>query len=370
MKKITFQLFFVALLLSLIGTIFIYSTTAFSSLEQLGDSFYYVKKQFLWILIGLMCQVVCMKLDVKWYHKNVKYIMAFNFFLLLLVLVPFFSMEIGGARRWLRFFGFSVQPSEFCKLATILCVAKLLALKEENPDLFPKMYIVLFGIVICVFGLIMAERDLGTTVILVSVIILMLYVAGMQLRYLFVMIFLLSPLFYLAIAKHAFRMKRILVYLDPWEDPQNAGYQIIQSMVAIGSGGVTGKGFGQSVQKYYYLPEAHTDFIFSIYAEETGLIGSVLLILLFGFLVVTAMRIAMYSRDLFSHLLASGLSFLFGLQVFVNIGVVTAILPTKGTTLPFISFGGTSLVVHMMAIGILISLEKYNRKDQNKGLVS
>lgn len=363
MRRLTLQLFLCACLLSAIGLIIIYSTSAYSALERFGDSLFYVKRQLLWFVLGLVAQIVCMKVQPQWYQKHAFIIMAGNLFLLLLVLVPGISVEVGGARRWIRLLGFSLQPSEFCKLATIIFVAKVLAIKDSSQTKAVTAYSLLSIGSVVVLALIMAERDLGTTVIMASVIWLMLYVSGTRLRYLCMILLALSPVVYIAIAKYAFRLQRVLIYLDPWQDPQNTGYQIIQSMIAIGTGGVTGQGLGQSVQKYYYLPEAHTDFIFAIYAEETGFVGALFLLLVFVYLITLSTRVALRSTDPFCRYLASGITFLMGIQIFINIGVVTALLPTKGTTLPFVSFGGTSLVVHLMAIGLLISVEKNHRRQ-------
>ncbi len=362
MKKWMIQLYVTALLLALIGLIVIYSTSAYSAIEKFGDSLFYVKRQLMWIILGLIAQMVCMKIRPELYKKYAFYLMGINIIALLLVLIPGLSVEVGGARRWIRLFGFSVQPSEFCKLATVVFVARMLSHKDENPNQALKTYLFLFVGVALVLVLILTERDLGTTVILAGVVWFMLYVAGVKLRYLIAILGMMSPVIYMAITKYAFRLQRVLIYLDPWQDPQNMGYQIIQSMIAIGTGGLTGKGLGQSVQKYYYLPEAHTDFIFSIYAEETGFLGGLFLIGLFAYLLLIATKIALRAQDSFLHFLACGLTFLIGIQVFINVGVVTALLPTKGTTLPFVSFGGTSLVMHLMAIGLLISIEKSNRQ--------
>ena len=222
MKKLTIQLFVTSIVLAFVGLIFIYSTSAYFANERFGDGFHYVKKQLLWILIGFIVQLICMKLNYQWYKKYALHLMVFNFVLLVGVLLPGLSVEVGGARRWLRIAGFSIQPSEFCKLVTIVFMAKMLALSHDRPQIRIKIYGILALSLMAVLALILAERDLGTTVILGSTIFVLLYIAGLHWGYLASICVLMVPFLYLAITRYAFRMQRIMIYLDPWQDPQNS----------------------------------------------------------------------------------------------------------------------------------------------------
>ncbi|OED35379.1 cell division protein FtsW [PVC group bacterium (ex Bugula neritina AB1)] len=362
MKKLTGQLYLITIILSLIGLVFIYSTSAHLSMERYGHSFFFAKRQMMWIFLGLIAQMICLKIKLDFYKKYAIYLMLLNIVLLLIVLVPAFSFTAGGARRWIQLGFFRFQPSEFCKLVTVIFVAKMLSLKEI--DIYKKwrIFCTLFIFLIGTLALIMAERDLGGTIILSSTIFVMFYISGIQKRYLLGCIGLVSPVVYMAITKYAFRMERLLTYLNPWEDPRDKGYQVIQSMIAISRGGGLGQGLGQSLQKYDYLPESNTDFIFSIYAEETGFLGALILIGLYLYLFSVALLISWKSEDYFSRYLGSGLTFLLAIQVFIHMGVSTALLPTKGTTLPFFSFGGSSLLSNLIAVGLLINIDKFNRK--------
>ena len=360
-RKATFCLYIITLLLAIWGIIILFSASANFAYEKLGDSFYFVKRQTLWLFFGLIAQVFVIKAG---YHKIAKHsnlLFISGIILLILVLIPIFSAEIGGARRWLRLGPLGLQPSEFMKLIIIIFISKFLADKSNVLPLSMKTFAFICVISVIVIALILAEKDLGTTIILGIIISSLLFISGISKRFLSCLFLISIPFIYLAILLQPFRFKRITAFLDPWGDPQGSSYQIIQSLVAISSGGWFGKGLGKGIQKYYYLPEAHTDFIFSIHAEETGFLGSSILICLFIILLIISMKITARAVDRLGYLLGMGLTLLIGVQFVINLGVVSSILPTKGTPLPFISFGGSSLVVNMIAVGMLISIEKYSR---------
>ncbi len=361
-KTLPITLFFLAIGLSLLGILIIMSSSADAAYDKCGDPYYFVKKQILWLLIGLSLQIFIMKIGYKKISEFSPYIFAGGLVLLILVLIPGFSTEIGGARRWLRLGPIGFQPSEFMKIITVIFMAGFLANLKEDVTTCMKGFVKPVFIIALVLLLVLAEKDLGTSIIIAIVLGGMLFAAGVRKKYLLMSIVMSAPMLVYAIWRYPFRMKRITAFLNPWNDPQNAGYQIIQSLMAISSGKWFGCGLGKGIQKYYYLPEAHTDFIFSIFAEETGFLGSFLLIALFTFLILMCIRICLKTVDRYSYILAIGLTMLIGIQIFINIGVVTSILPTKGTPLPFISFGGSSLVVNLIAIGILITIEKESRE--------
>jgi cell division protein FtsW len=365
-KKTTITVYFLAIFIAVFGILIIFSVSAPVAQDKLNDSFYFVKKQSMWLFIALALQIFVMKLGYSKLYKFAPVLFKIGLLFLIIVLIPMFSTEIGGARRWIRICGIGFQPSEFMKIISIIFMARFLSdIKDDIKTFkqgFLKPFIPLLLIVVCI----LAGRDLGTSMIIACVTVAMFFVAGVKFRYLVGLVLSAVPFIGLAIYKYPFRMKRITAFLNPWSDPLNTSYQIIQSMVAITSGGLWGKGFGKGIQKYYYLPEAHTDFIFSIYAEETGLIGCIFLISLFVFLLFLCARITLRAKDYFGYLLGFGLTFLIAIQCIINIGVVTSILPTKGTPLPFISFGGSSLVVNMVAVGILISIERCSREERIK----
>jgi cell division protein FtsW len=283
------------------------------------------------------------------------------FVLLVIVLIPGIGVVRGGARSWLGISSFGIQPSEFMKLAMVLFLSKWLSEKQQTITLFTRGLLPPLGIVLLAFGLIMLQPDLGSGAVMVGASIILIYTAGARIAH-------LGGLFLIGLIGLAglilaapYRLQRISGFLDPWSDPLGSGYQIIQSLYAIGPGGLVGLGLGMSRQKYSYLPEPQTDFIFSIVSEELGFIGGSALILLFLILIWRGIRTAIAAPDTFGSLLAAGITGIIGVQVLINIGVVIGMMPVTGITLPLISYGGSSLTLLLTALGILLNISRYAR---------
>jgi cell division protein FtsW len=283
--------------------------------------------------------------------------------LLAMVFVPGMGRTAGGASRWIWFGCFSFQPSEIAKFALILYLADVLARKQRQIDRFWKGLMMPLALCFLMLGLIIMQPDLGTTVLMALMLVVMLFVAGARLRLLLPLALAAPPAIYALVFSSDYRKRRIIAFLNPWADPEGTGFQIIQSFIALGSGGLTGMGLAQSRQKFYYLPAAHTDFIFSIIGEELGFIGAAVIVTLFLALLMLGMSICRKAPDFYGHLLAFGIVSVISLQAIINIAVVTGTLPTKGLPLPFISFGGSSMIVNLFAVGVLMNIGKHMGMD-------
>jgi cell division protein FtsW len=287
--------------------------------------------------------------------------------LLFLVFVPGLRQQIGGASRWLKIYGFSFQPSELAKLALVIYLARSLTKKEGRMERFTVGFLPFAIVLAILFPLVLMQPDFGTGVLFVAVVFLMLFVAGTPIRFLGGALLAAVPfLVYLAV-KADYRWERIIAYLDPWKDSGKAGFQIIQSFLGFGAGKVFGVGLGEGKQKLFYLPEIHTDFIFSVIGEELGLVGVTIIIALFLVLVIRGFQSCFRAPDRFGTYLSLGISVLIAIQTLLNMGVVTGLLPTKGSTLPFISYGGTSLMMNLMAVGILLNVHSQGVRSRNEG---
>jgi len=365
-RKLRAQLFMVTAALLAIGVVMVYSASAINAHEFLGDSAYYLKRQLLYLFIGVIASLMIMSADYDVLKKYVKPVLIITFILLILVLIPGISREIAGARRWFRFSFLSFQPSQVAKLVMILYFADFLSRKHGDIRSFWEGFMppmIMLGVSV---GLILLEPDLGTAVAISIVSFIMLFVAGMKLAHLVPMIVGSIPILLVLILHKAYRMRRITAFLDPWKDPQGVGFQIIQSFIALGSGGLLGVGLGQSRQKLLYLPGCHTDFIFSIIGEELGLLGAGAVIILFVLFIWAGFRIALRARDLFGHLAALGIVSMIALEAIINIAVATGSMPTKGLPLPFISYGGSSLVFDMIGVALLLNIAKYSETPYEK----
>lgn len=362
MQRTAHHLFYVTLFLISVGLVMIYSTSAILAQERFGDATYFLKRELLWIAFGMVALYVGYRLPYPIWGKGATWILLLAFLLLVLVLIPSIGHQVGGARRWLKFGSFGLQPSEVTKYAIIIFFARWISKHQEVLKSFTKGFIPSITILGLFVGLILIEPDLGTAVGVGVVGLILLFVGGIRVRYLLSLFLLTLPILYFFIMDVPYRRARILAFLDPWKDPKGVGFQIIQSFIALGSGGLTGVGLGESRQKLFYLPEAHTDFIFSIIGEELGFLGVLVVCLAFVFLFILGFRIALKTKDLMGHLMGLGIISLMALQTVVNIGVVTGTLPTKGLPLPFISFGGSSLVLAMGGIGILMNLAISSRE--------
>lgn len=358
-QRMDFVLLGTVLLLLAIGTIVVFSASADTSYHQFASPYYYLKHQLMWAAIGIFVLIIASRVDYWRYRRLILPFYGVALVLLVVVLVPHVGIQINGARRWLGVGSLQIQPSELAKLAMVFMFAFLLSRHRERLDDFWTGVVphVLFAGVI--FILILAEPDLGTTVAVAGTFFVMLFVAGVRKRHLLGMTAVAIPVLTWAMLGQAYRRQRLLAFIDPWKHPLGVGFHTIQGLLALGSGGVLGVGLGYSRQALGYLPEAYTDFIFAILGEELGLLGTVTVVLLFLVLAWRGYRIAMKAPDMFSSLLATGLTTMIAIQAAINIGVVTATLPVTGITLPFLSYGGSSLVLSLAGVGVLLNISRH-----------
>lgn len=344
------------------GIVMVYSASAIMALDRFNDEYFFLKKQVLFALLGILVMVVVTRINHQFYRKIVYVILGISFVSLIVVLLPGIGTKVGGSTRWLKIGGFSIQPSEFAKLALIIYLAYSLAKKEKDIKrfsigIFP--HLIITGIML---SLIIKQPDMGTAVCIGLVVFILLFAAGIRLSHLSLTFLLAAPVVYFLIANIGYRRQRILAYLNPWEYPTDSGFQLIQSWYAFGSGGILGQGLGDGKQKLFFLPEPHTDFVFSVIGEELGLIGVLLVLLVFFIFVYRGIRIAIRASDLFSTYLALGITTLVGLQATIHMGVTMGLLPTKGIPLPFISYGGSSLLTNLIGLGILLNISSQIRR--------
>jgi cell division protein FtsW len=362
-KKSTPDFLLIILTFSLlaIGLIMVYSASAVWAEYKFHDSFFFAKRQLLFAGVGIAAMFFIMNIDYWTWRDWSKALLIICFVLLVLVLIPGIGMIRNGSRSWIGVGAFSIQPSEFTKLAMIAFLAKYLSENQKNITSFKRGLLPALALVFAAFGMIMLQPDLGTGTVMVGTCIAMIFVAGARISH-FIGLGVLGLAGFAALILSApYRIKRITSFLNPWEDPLGSGFQIIQSLYAIGPGGLFGLGLGQSRQKFFYLPEPQTDFIFAILAEELGFIGGSLVLLLFSLLLWRGVRIALGAPDLYGSFLAIGIISMVAIQVMINIGVVTGLMPVTGITLPFLSYGGSSLTLMLMAIGVLLNISKHAR---------
>ena len=344
------------LLLLASGVVMIYSTSFIVAMQRFGDQYFFVKKHLAFASIGLIFFVAATRINHDIYRRLAYPILACAVVLLCLLFVPGIGHKVGGATRWLKLGPLSFQPSEGAKLAVIVFLAYSLSSKGDRIKSFSVGYLPNILIPGVVIALVMAEPDFGTAVTLAVIVLVMNFLAGVRPSHLLATLVAVIPALYLVVMSFPYMTRRIRIFLDPWKDPDGAGFQTIQSYIAFGSGGVWGTGLGEGKQKLFYLPEAHTDFIFSVIGEELGLVGVTAVIALYMVILGCGVKVALGARTLFGTYLALGLTFMISLQAAINMAVVMGILPPKGLPLPFISYGGTSLVVSMVAVGIILNV--------------
>jgi cell division protein FtsW len=344
----------------------IYSTSAIFAQDKYDDSYYYLKRQALWIIFGLIGFSVALNIDYRDFRKYSMPILLISMFLLALVFVPGIGRAAGGARRWIKVGAFSFQPSELAKLAVILFLADRLTVRRRHIGRFWRALLFPLLLTCLVMGLVILQPDLGTTILIALISAILLFSTGVPLKLLFPAVLAAVPAVYLLVFSSSYRARRITAFLNPWADPEGAGFQIIQSFIALGSGGIGGMGLAQSRQKFYYLPAAHTDFIFSIIGEELGFAGAIIILGLFLVIFIVGMRLARGAPDFFGFLLGIGIVSIISLQALINIAVVTGSLPTKGLPLPFISFGGSSMLFNLVAIGVLMNIGRQAEAPQTR----
>jgi cell division protein FtsW len=342
-----------------IGIIMVYSASQVTAYEKLDDTFYYLKKQVVWAIIGLLAMISVMKIDYWKYKKLAVPFLVMAFILLILVLLPGLGITVKGAQRWLGVGFLRVQPSEVIKLSLVLFMAYGLSRYRDRLKYFIRGLLPFLIVLAMACGLILLQPDLGTAVSVAGTVYIMLFAAGAKGKHLFYLALVGMAAVGMAIVLEPYRMSRFLAFLDPWKDPRGTGFHIIQSLYALGSGGLFGAGLGQSHQKFFYLPEQHTDFIFAVLGEELGFFGGSLVILMFIIFAWRGFKIALSSQDPFASLLGVGVTSMIALQAVINIGVVTGSLPITGIPLPLISFGGSSLVFTLTGVGILLNISKY-----------
>ena len=338
------------ILISLLGLFMIYSSSRIWAQYKYNDEFKYLKNQLIFFVIGLILMINISKIDYHIYFKNSSKIILICLICLILVLIPGIGSVRNGSRSWFRIGSFGIQPSEFTKLGLIIFTSKYLT---KYKKLLP--ILLLLGLV---FGLIMLQPDFGTGTVLVMSILGILFIGGMDISFILKMTFLglFGVVGLIIIAPY--RLARILSFLNPWSDPLGSGFQIIQSLYAIGPGGLFGQGIGNSIQKYFYLPEPQTDFIFAIISEELGFLGVLIVVSLLGLIIYNGFKIAFKTTDLFGKYLSFGISFSIAFQAILNLMVVVGLIPVTGVTLPFLSYGGSSLLISMISIGIILNISK------------
>ena len=353
-RRTDLPLIVLTLVLVAVGLGMLYSTSAVMAQDRYGDSLYFLKRQMMWSGLGLVAMWVAA--SVPYPAQRRLALPAMGFVLLLLVLVLVAGKIVGGAQRWLALGPFSFQPSELARYVLIMYVARILAANSHRPESFIHTYLPSLIAMGIVCGLVYLQPDLGTMVILAASAVLMLLIAGVPWLYLALTAVLLSPVVYYKLFFTGYNLDRLLAFLQPWKHSQGTSYQINQAYKAMGRGGWAGVGLGQSQQKLFFLPESHTDFIFAIIGEELGLIGAFVLIALFVMLLWRILNIAVKCNEPFGIYLGLGIFVSLALQVTMNLGVVSGLLPTKGMPLPFISHGGSNLVVSMLAVGTMLNI--------------
>jgi cell division protein FtsW len=350
-------LFFITLALVGFGIAMVFSSSAIVAKEKFGDPNYFSFKQLIFAALGLAVMFVVMKVDYHAYRRPVIVFSALAIVVALMMLV-FFLPSAANTHRWIQLAGFSMQPSELAKLALIFFLAYFLEKRKGKVNDLRFTLIPIAIIVALLAGLIELQKDLGTAVSLLVISGVLLFIAGLDPRWIALSIICAAPTLYLLVSRVGYRRDRILAFLNPWDDPLGRGFQIIQSLLSVASDGITGLGFMEGKQKLFYLPEAHTDFIFAVVGEEMGLIGTAAVLALFAVFLWRGLRTSMRAPDLFGFYLALGITMMVCVQAFINMSVVLGLLPTKGIPLPFLSYGGSSFVVMLAAVGILLNVSQ------------
>lgn len=340
----------------------IYSASSIWAEYKTGNPYYYLLRQLLFFIIGLFIYIITCKIPYIFWFKNSNKIFIVCLILLIVVLIPGIGIVRGGARSWIGIGDFSVQPTEFMKIGLIIFTSKFLTnnkgILKKNKSFY--LYMLFVGII---FGLILLQPDFGSGIIMVISIIILLFIGEFQIKNIIIGLFIAIIGLTIMILSAPYRLERIISFLNPWNDPLGSGFQIIQSLYAISPASLFGYGLFNSKQKYFYLPEPANDFIFAIIVEELGILGGIILILLFGYLIYICYKLSKNVKDIFASYLVFGLTSLLMIQVFINIAVVIGLIPVTGVTLPFVSYGGSSLVISMFMMGIIYNILKNASKD-------
>ena len=357
-KHIDYLLLISVILISIFGIIMIFSASSIWAEFKFHDAFKYVKHQALFFFVGLIIMNIAMKINLEFLKKKSNLILSICFLLLTLVLIPGIGSVRNGSRSWFGIGGFGIQPSEFAKIGLIIYTAKYLERNQRNMKDIKKGALPIFIVIGIFFLLIMLEPDFGTAMVIALTLICLIFISGLKISF-FVKLGVLGLVGIVGLIIAApYRMARIISFLNPWSDPLGSGYQIIQSLYAIGPGGLLGQGFMNSRQKHFYLPEPQTDFIFSIISEEFGFMGVIIVCSFFFLIFYRMLKVAMSSNDLFKKYLAFGLAFGIFIQAGLNLAVVVGLIPVTGVTLPFFSYGGSSLLVSMLSVGLVLNISR------------
>ena len=341
-----------------VGVTMVLSTSYLYSQERYGDGTYFFRKQMIAMGAGAVALIACTMIPSALYRRFAYPLLALSFIILVLVLVPGVGVNRGGARRWIMFPGFAFQPSELAKLALVFYLAHSMAKKEQMIRSFSVgvlPHLIVFGLFA---GMLLLEPDFGTALMLSMLLYFMLFIGGARVHHLVGTGLMALPVLIYVLTKADYRIRRLMSFLDPWSDAAGSGFHVIQSLIAFGSGQIWGRGLGESRQKLFYLPEAHTDFVFSVIGEELGLLGALAVLALFGVIITRGLQLTAKIEEPFDQYLAFGLTVLLGLQALIHMGVVMGLMPTKGLVLPFISYGGSAMVINLMEAGILLGLSR------------
>ena len=355
-------LFLATLALICASVVMVYSASALVALERFQQPYLFVTRQAIWAVVGIAVLSIVMRIDYRSY-RNDKIVWALVAMVGLMLVAVLFRAPINGTRRWFGVGGFGIQPSELAKMVAIIYTALILERRSHRINELGYSLLPIGLIVGGLIGLIMMEPDFGTAVSLLAVISVMVFAAGISYRYLIGAALLAVPALYVILMQAEYRRRRLLTFMDPWADPLGDGFQIIQSLIAVGTGGVFGRGLMQGVQKLFYLPEPHTDFIFAVISEETGLLGASIVVLCFCVIAWRGMRASMRAPDSFGAYLALGITLMLVLQAFFNISVVLGLVPTKGIPLPLVSNGGSSMLINLLGVGVLLNISQHAQME-------
>lgn len=349
----------------LIGMVFIYSSSSVYALERLGSADYYLRKQLSGLALGFVAMLIMRLIPLPFIKQWVPLVYIGTLLLTVMTFIPGFGQSIHGSQRWIYIAGFGFQPSEALKMSFVVYLGYLLAKKQYRLTSFTRGYVPILSVLGVTALLLLKQPDFGQAVTLSLTSFLLLYIAQCRMLHLALTLGPLLPVAGLLVYMKPYRLQRVTAFLNPWDDPQGSGFQIIQSLIAIGSGKVTGVGIAQSKQKFFYLPMQHTDFIFSIIAEETGFLGASALIGLYILFLYTGLKIARTLHDPFCFYTTTGFVLLTSLQALINLFVATGLLPTKGLALPFISYGNSALLCNMVMLGLILNFVANNQKEPN-----
>jgi cell division protein FtsW len=351
-------MFTATLLLVFASIIMVYSASALVALERFQQPYLFVIRQVMWAVLGIAALWVAMHVDYRTY-RNDAFIWALIGVVALTLLGVLFSAPVNGTRRWLGIGGLGIQPSEFAKIACVLFTALILERRMHRIDELSYSLLPIAIVVGPMVALILLEPDFGTAMALLLIVVAMVFAAGLHYRYLIGTLLVVLPAVYVVLVSAPYRRRRLLAFWDPWADPLGDGFQIIQSLIAVGTGGVFGRGLMAGVQKLFYLPEPHTDFIYAVIGEELGLIGATTTLVCFCLIAWRGLRITMRAQDAFGAFVALGMTTMIVVQAFVNMSVVLGLMPTKGIPLPLVSAGGSSLVVSLVGMGVLLNISQH-----------